>query len=62
MNELILPTWLRVPGLAIVLIAKVVIFVVLSAYLAAFIPTIFEGSLKKVLAEKRKRIEVETVE
>jgi len=41
MNDLILTPWLGTPGLAIVLIAKFVVFAVLSAYLAASVPSIF---------------------
>ena len=41
MNDLILTPWLGTPGLAIVWIAKIVVFAVLSAYLAASVPTIF---------------------
>jgi hypothetical protein len=41
MNDLILTPRLGTPGLAIVSVAKLVVFAVLSAYLAAFVPTIF---------------------
>jgi hypothetical protein len=45
MNEMILTPWLKA-GLAVVWGAKIAIFVVLSAYLIAFVPTIFERYLK----------------
>ena len=41
MNESILTPWLGRPGLAIVLLAKIAVFAVLSAYLAALALTIF---------------------
>jgi hypothetical protein len=41
MNDLILTPWLGTPGVATVWIAKIVVFAVLSAYLAAFVPNIF---------------------
>jgi hypothetical protein len=46
MNDLILTPWLGALGLAIVWFAKIVIFAVLSAYLAAFVVTIFSVSRK----------------
>ena len=47
MNELIIRPRFGVPGVAIVVVAKTFVFAVLSAYVGALVPTIFERPLKR---------------